>query len=310
MEPADIALSIWASGEHPRITIDPERVALLCRAADVMSVVLGLEEKLELVVANFEEFERELFNLSHRSLTRRDFEWATMSADRLLLNRRLANLLSACRMYIDHGKHDLGHSSLPDGLRDAFKIRLSAEYDRVLGYRVMEALRNHIQHKNIPTKGIAFPSHRDENESGAVSWSFSVLLKLDLEELAADKFKATVLQEIRNRPHEDRDVVFWVREYVESIGKVHEEMREQLHDSITEADRAFAEAIDEWKQLSNSITGLSVISFLPDGTARNLVPITENLSQRRDALARANRIFQGLAYRYVNGDRPARAYRT
>lgn len=308
MEQETFALTIWALGEHPRIPIDAERVVKLQRANEILILALDFEEALELVISNFEEFEREVFNLSHRWLTRRDIERDTMAADRLLLNRRLANLLSTCRMYMDHGKHHLGHPALPGGLKGAFKESLSRQYDTVLGYRVMEALRNHIQHRNIPTRGIAFPAHREEKAGHGALWSFGVQLNLDLEVLAEDQFKRRVLQDIRNKEPEARDVVFWVREYIEAIGTVHEEVRAWLQDSVVDADRTCAEAINEWRLIADDTTGLSVVSSFPDGTSKNLVYLTHNMVGRRENLTRANRTFKWLSHRYVKGDRAPQAY--
>jgi hypothetical protein len=180
----------WALGAQPEIPLSGERFDRLKRAWSVHVATLAIEEKFDLAISNFAEFEQELLSLSVRHLIRRDHQWDQMSTDRLLLNRRLINLLSTCRLYIDQVKHDTGSAELPNGTRELFKRALAKEYDRSLGYRVMEALRNFMQHKSLPVTGISYPIARREKDEKAF-FRFGIGLGLSVERLDDDSFKKT-----------------------------------------------------------------------------------------------------------------------
>jgi len=61
-------------------------------------VFLGIEEKLDLLLENYAEYERCLFDLAFHRLLFQDLDWISAQGDRQLMNRRLANLLSAARL--------------------------------------------------------------------------------------------------------------------------------------------------------------------------------------------------------------------
>ena len=82
------------------------------------------------------------------------------------------------------------------------------EYDKSVGYRIMEALRNYIQHRGEATKGISYPSQIEWREEGDPLWNFRLDLMLDMEALRRDKrFKRSVLQEIESLQPEQRDLI-------------------------------------------------------------------------------------------------------
>ena len=107
---------------------------------------LELEEKLNLLLDNYNELETDLLALAQSHLLWSSLNHASAMRDRLLLDRRFANLLTGCRLYIDHTKHALsavfGASSKELLELENFKKTL---YDSRFGFRFMEALRNHVQ---------------------------------------------------------------------------------------------------------------------------------------------------------------------
>jgi len=63
--------------------------------------VLSIEEKLNLILENYAEFERELLRLSlnHAMFSHQD--WFSYQIEIHTINRRLINLLTTCRLYVD-----------------------------------------------------------------------------------------------------------------------------------------------------------------------------------------------------------------
>ena len=296
------ALTAWATGERPRISIDAARYAAIADAEAVQVATLQIEEKFDLVIANYEEFETELAGLTIRHMIRRDLPWRRMSADRLMLNRRLANLLSTCRLYTDQVIHDLTAPPMRLDL-EATKRLFSSQYDASLGFRVMEGLRNLIQHRSIPITGITYASTTEDDLA-----VFRIDLALNIEMLAADGFKASVLKELNALEPDKIDLILFVREHVQGLAAVHEAVRTAVRDQVIDADSAMTGAAMEWDATGRERTALAAVEIAPDGTFRNEIYIGNNLRDRRNELASANQSLNWLSRRYITSSRPKKAY--
>ena len=130
---------------------------------------------------------------------------------------------------------------------------LSREYDTYLAYRVLEALRNHAQHAALPIHGITTHSqwHREEEPH---SMSVTVWPRIDLQQLEDDrKFKRGVLKELKSL--EKLELKPMVRQYIESISRVHREFRD-----------ATEKAANDWLAQLKQSTDRFASSFPDEGT--------------------------------------------
>jgi hypothetical protein len=295
-------LTAWVIGAKKRVEITPERYEALVSASAIQVAAMNVEEKFELVITNFEEFEAELATLAVRFMIRRNLPWIRMSADRLLLNRRLANLLSTCRLYVDQVRHDLGRAPM-EVEAIAIDQFFTAQYDASLGYRVMESLRNLLQHRSIPVTGITYSSRLDDRLS-----VFSIDLKLDLTALGEGGFKARVLRELEALPEARVDLLLFVRQYVEGLSRAHAAVRDHIRALVKQADDTMGRAIADWQADGSDMAGLSAARELADRTMDGQVWITANLRARRDELATANQSLIALSRRYISSARPRDAY--
>ena len=89
------------------VDVTKEEFERVVAAREACLVALSLEEKLSLVLNNFYEFEVELLKLAERHLVWNAIEYEDVMGDRLLLDRRIVNLLTASRLYLDHTAHAL-----------------------------------------------------------------------------------------------------------------------------------------------------------------------------------------------------------
>ncbi len=227
-----------------------------------------------------------------------------MAADRMLLARRLVNILTTSRLYCDQIKADL--SGLYGGLENAPadpRTLLSAEYDARLGFRVMECLRNHFQHQSLPIAGIRYRSSWDEQHTPSLL-RFTVEIQLDLDELrASDSFKAPVLAELEGLGEEDRELVGFTRSYMEGLGIVHERLREALARDVQEVDSTIDEFLERWRTVNDDPTGLVALQKDDTGNIVDKVYIATNFTKRRRELIRRNANFGTLSRRFVTGQR-------
>ena len=304
------ALTRLTLGNPPKIEIDANRYAALKSAMRIQIVALEIEEKFDLLMRNYEEFEGELIKLTLAHMVRAYPTWSRMSSARHLLVRRLVNLLSTSRLYIDHVKHAVSSSS-----KDLHCTQVQVEdvfckqYDKSIGYRVMEALRNYIQHRGVAIKTISYPGQIERNEKGEPLWNFRLDLTLDMESLRRDKrFKRSVLKKIEALPSSQRDPILFVRQYVEGLGYVQEQLRGLIQSAVDSADEAVDEAVGDWKTAGHGPVGLSAVKFRENSTVEECVYILHNTKKRRAELAAENNSFSNLSRRFVSSARKLDAY--
>lgn len=140
----------------------------------------ALEEKLALLIDNFYEFEVELLKLAEQAILWSERDFQEDMRQRLLLDRRLVNILTACRLYLDQSDHGISRfcGAASDELKSVkmFKNRL---YDDNWGYRLMEAVRNHAQHLELPVGAISYNYRR--KPGNPEEWEYRVIPQLLLE---------------------------------------------------------------------------------------------------------------------------------
>ncbi len=190
--------------------------------------VLGVEEKFDILLANYLQLEGDLLSIALESTVILDWSWESFIEDLQLSNRRVANLLAAGRMYLDHACHDLTFLYGTDSeVLAAFRLETNRQYDTRLGYRVMEAVRNVALHRGLPIQVFSYPNVSVEAPGattrklrfGAVAF----MMPQSLEEEGG--LKPSILVELKQLG-ERVDVLPLVREYVAGLSSVHERLRE------------------------------------------------------------------------------------
>jgi hypothetical protein len=270
---------------------------------------LFLEEKLDLVTENFLEYETELLSIACRSMVFHDVDYFTMSRDRNIVSRRIVNLLSACRMYLDQSIHHIkniyGENS---GNVNLVKKEIASQYDQNLGFRVMEALRNYVQHRGFPIHKIQFSGAWLDIESDENSRLLHTIVPLiSVSELADDdKFKRTVLKEmlaIQNKL--GIDIRPLIRDYMESIGKIHEKVREFIHLDVKEWESILNDTINKFQRefgAEESLAGLAIVAKKDDSHWVESKTIFMEFIEKRRALENKNRFFVNLHKCYASNE--------
>src|SRR3954466_11738182 len=100
------------------IDIEEQRFRAVLQAKERLLQVIGFEEKFDLLLENLADLERDLLHLNLNQLLFKDLDWHGFRSDTRLLSRRLSNLLSSARLYIDQTKHELSTLLGPQGLQE------------------------------------------------------------------------------------------------------------------------------------------------------------------------------------------------
>lgn len=209
------------------------------------------EERFNLVLDNYNELECDLLRLAQNFLVRPHRPHADSMSERLLLDRRIVNLLSAGRLYLDHTDHGMSEIfGKESSERKAYNTERSRLYDLRFGYRFVEALRNHLQHHSLIVHVINY-------HAAAATKPFeeyTVIPQLDVDTLAENRdFKASVLAELKTFG-KVIDLRGPIREYVASLGELHSFVRTQLATTIDTALTKYREAAESFSRSDDGRT--------------------------------------------------------
>ena len=267
---------------------------------------LFLEEKFDIVIENYYEYETELLSSASRFMLFGDLDPSQIQRERVLISRRIVNLLSAGRLYLDQSAHHLnniygGNSTASSEL----EREKSTEYDARLGYRVMEALRNYVQHRGFPIHSVTLSWHLVEQEPNRKKYSYTATPLIKPTELEDDsRFKRAVLEELK-AIGDEVDLKPLAREYMECLSRVHNRIREILRSDVSDWETKIHSTIDRYKAAvgeQTPIIGLAIVKEIEDDMYAEEKSIFTEFLDRRRKLEKKNGILLSLASRYVTGE--------
>ena len=94
-------ICIWAFGSHPEIEITQARFDEIKQAKNCLFAALSIEEKYELLLSNYLDLEKEYLNITSNYMVRDLKGYEDFFDIRLLFNRKIVNLLTSAKLYID-----------------------------------------------------------------------------------------------------------------------------------------------------------------------------------------------------------------
>jgi hypothetical protein len=226
-------------GQVPYIELSEDQFIQFRTARRSLLIAQSLEEKFGLVLENFWEYEETRLRLALRTMemVAHDPFWGGV----FLLNRRLVNMLTTCRMYVDQTTMECDELLGELGRVQTEKL-FSQQYDEVLGYRVMEALRNYAQHHSFPI-GSAEYFQGWEQFGDEFYLSVRTNPKLRIDDLDSG-FKKKVLKELKTHQQKDLDITRFVKGYIECLSIVYAELRVLAKPVVDEAKSSFASALE------------------------------------------------------------------
>lgn len=298
-------LRIWAAGHGPGVEITSTVYANLVAAMQRIHLATDVEEKLDLLLENYLEYERELLNLGLQSSLFTSIDDHRFFREAQLINRRIANLLTAARMYIDQVKHSVSKYFNSDHGPDVAAL-LSAQYDQHLEYRIAEALRNYTQHRALPVHRIRWPFQWENRNSPDQRLRFSVIPSISLEELINEgEFKATVLRELQESGKEYFSLTPILRRYVECLASVHAEVRRCLSHQADLDHQTLMATLDLARtEFHKDLVALVVSAGEDDEQPEEHHYVSERSWTRRQTLVRKNSNLNNLSRRYVSAEHP------
>lgn len=253
MSAAGYVLMLRVFGSHDRMDITQAEFEAFGEAVSRLLHVVDAEEKFATFMDNYFELEQELLTEALSTLVFLSVDARSLQSARTLISRRIINLLTSARLYIDSLPQHAGKllSANNTALKKVLQTPADA-YDSLLGYRVMEALRNYSQHEALPVHSWTTSAHQDKDE-GSQAILFSVKPALDIQRLEnANAFKSSVLKELKALDKK-LELKPFIREYVQGIGGVQTSFRLETKS-----------ALEGWKALIRNARANYSNKFTPE----------------------------------------------
>jgi hypothetical protein len=214
-----------------RIEITEQEFLSLKRAVHQLLNVLEVEDKFDIALENYLEFETTILEETARDAIFSSFKTDIQFQElKRLIARRLSNFMSSGRLYLDALQHHSGAILSEDSSKLIIvQSAASVEYDTSLNYRIVEALRNYAQHRSLPVHGLSLNHWKEDKR-----FNFSIEPTLSCSQLKEDgKFKAAILKEFS-----DDDLIPLkptIKSYIESLGTIHRKFRDAVASVVKEA---------------------------------------------------------------------------
>ena len=289
-------VTILTTGNNPELVINESKFEQLKKAKECLSEILSFEEKYELLLSNYMELEKECLLISAQNMVYEDNEYMNFFDIKLLFNQRIVNLLTTSRLYIDQLSQHIKACNLNIDIKSFF----SYEYDNNFEYRFMEALRNYVQHRGLAVHFTSIGTNWTSlDDDGEMQFKTRVYTKKD--EVEKDSaFKKSVAKEMPDKV----DIIYASRSYIESISKVHCNIRKILSDVAISSRQIVEEIIHEYEKTSNGKSiGLGIVCLENNGKYDEILDkfyITLEWDNIRIKLERKNQSLVNLRKRFVS----------
>lgn len=290
-------LKINAMGRLPELDISKTRYNKIKQSKLILDNSISIEEKYEILLLNYMEFEKEILNLTTTDMIRPLSNYGDFYDARLIFNRLVVNLLTSIKLYYDQLWRHI-RACLPsdkDAKSDTAKL-FNEQYDLNPEYRFMEELRNYVQHRELAVHRTVFGG-KWIKEDGNSKLEHSAEISALREYLSEDiKFKKKVLNEFGDVI----DLKATTRKYVESISEIHESARAMIKSNVDNARKEFEKAISDYMELySKDIVGLCAMHMSSEIKPIEIIPILLDWDNVRIILGEKNKSLSKLNKWYV-----------
>lgn len=241
-------LTLFILAPHGDVQISEKFYNEIKEANEGLPKIVAAAEKFDAFMENFVELESTVLMLGARHLAFEQADITNLIEPRNLISRRIANFLSSGRLYRDslpqHAWHILGRT---DAKAKAFIASIAADA-QPMGYRMVDALRNYVQHRELPLSEITFHHSRDVSQGETVA--FPSWLEPAIDAVAVSKGRdvpkdvAAQLAKLGGKVNP----MPLLREYVEHVGNMHQGFRKLIESKEGAWESSLARARERYKK--------------------------------------------------------------
>ena len=288
-------------GSKTEIQLSEYEYAYIKSAKAGLLGALHIEEKFDLLLSNYIEIENELLRLSNENMLYYPGGWSELHDQRRIVSRRMNNLLSSCRLYKDQLLH---LSSLLKGAEFKKNVKLwtNEAYDKSQSYRIMESLRNFVQHRGEPIHSLSCSSKWVSGPTGRKLFTTVVPILKPGKLKEEGDFKSEVLKEVAERDSIDLKPI--IREYVGHLSAIHKKIRDTLRCDVQMWENELYARIEQFEKEfpQERIVGLAAVSMKERGRPIEWIPIFKDFMEDRQRFENRSKNLENLSSWCVTSD--------
>ena len=287
----------YLGGSH-KLPITKENFELLSDSQKCLLLISSFVENYRIVLDSYRTIESSLHNQSLNQLTLGFSGYKESLETRAKLNSAYIGYLSSIRYFHDWSDRNLKKVLSQDQI-EPFQAFRSSLYDSTPNYRFIEALRNFVQHRELPIEGIKhhhFVENKDDHENSDIVTAITSYISK--EKLSQDKkFKKAALDDMPDTIN----IVHCIRTHMSCIWKLYNYFFEN-HSNIATKSR---ETIENFRnrfsqEFDGSLLGLEANSE-DDGNIIDTIPLLLNWDDARIEVQKEIGNLNNLHRRYVSG---------
>lgn len=211
--------------------------------------VCAIEERFDILINNYYEYEKCLNSILLNSFLAFGIEVVEFQKNEREIIRLLNNLLSSCRLFLDQNLKIL--PQIDTNTFDNYSKKTHDLYDNNIEYRLLEYLRNVLQHREMPIS-IEFYKKFAQTKDERAEESINVLLNIKTL-LEHDKsYNMKVKIDLLSFNKEKIILNFYVRKYIYLMGVLLQEIRKDIKDKYTYSYEFYSNLIKEHNKINTA----------------------------------------------------------
>jgi len=293
-------LARYILGDVGFVEVSKEDYDKLIIAKKCLIEAVCIEEKYDIALNNYFELESELMTICIEKVSLGSYDYNVLFDVKTLINRRVINLLSSCRMYIDQCKAQLSSLANEFSLsRHDICLFFSESFEKYLGYKVMEGVRNFSQHFDLPVEKIQ-PSLKRDESGGMLSCSIGIFSSVDYYNSAHIINKKTI--EEMQKIGKEIDLRQMIREYMAGLSDVHLKLRAGISEKVSHYDTVMGQAIERYAATRADKETLGLCAVITDENSHFVEHnfLLTEWTARRKRFEAKNKLIQNMHLRYVD----------
>lgn len=285
----------WATDKFYEVALTQYEYNTLKVAKSILIEILEFEEKIVLLLESYQEYEQELFKATMRAMVWGFEDWSALMDTRLTINRRIAGLLTACKMYNDQTSHTFSNifGSKSEQLNNLNNLK-EKERKNSASFKFMEGLRDYVQHQGMPVFRLTNDVRLINIDGEDIrEYTFDALLYITKVNASKRKNSTALLAE---EPNQYISIKPLIRQYIDAFIRLHLASRSILAEKVASSDNVVQEILDRCSTTAESVVKKIDLMSIEGEEVIETTPISLDWKQRRcriEQLLSYERNFQG-----------------
>lgn len=141
-----------------RLDINEEELEAIKYANSIVSNILSVEQKYEIMILNYEEFEKTLLLMSLKE-TLRNTDYDNSDEFLMIICKSVANIILSIKIYVEQLKNrHLKKMIITSDLSSSIQSLLKSEITTSTEYRFIHKMRDYILHYDLPLNSVVVDS--------------------------------------------------------------------------------------------------------------------------------------------------------